>query len=223
MGRPMRGGARGSPKLQQRNNYKQQQHQQRHTIQRYLKKQALNRSDQIWEAGEARRDLVRRLQQERTDRERRRMFQQIYGHLHFNFIDEDFIEDVIISGIRPYAPWLCGLLLVFFLGSPMLFGFMQMGQQMLWVILYAAEHYLLPCTLTALLLVVAKKSYQYIAFARQRKRLSATQTQCAVCLDQFEDSDEVCRTLVCGHKFHVLCVNPWVTQRGCCPLCRLVV
>ena len=95
---------------------------------------------------------------------------------------------------------------------------------------HPAEHvfqivraYFFPTALLVAVPVLGHSAWQYIAFARQRQRLSATQTQCAVCLDSFAGSGEECQTLVCGHKFHRMCVNPWLAQQHCCPLCRLRV
>lgn len=43
---------------------------------------------------------------------------------------------------------------------------------------------------------------------------------CAICLDDLEDNDNV-RGLLCGHVFHDLCIDPWLTKRkGCCPTCK---
>ena len=43
---------------------------------------------------------------------------------------------------------------------------------------------------------------------------------CAICIDTLEDDDDV-RGLTCGHTFHAVCVDPWLTnRRACCPLCK---
>lgn len=43
---------------------------------------------------------------------------------------------------------------------------------------------------------------------------------CAICLDMFQDEDEV-RVLTCGHIYHSSCIVPWfTTRRAMCPLCK---
>ncbi|PLB34244.1 E3 ubiquitin-protein ligase RNF103 [Aspergillus candidus] len=48
-----------------------------------------------------------------------------------------------------------------------------------------------------------------------------TRDQCAVCIEYFDEEDCI-RALVCGHIFHTLCVDSWLTKRrACCPLCKM--
>lgn len=43
--------------------------------------------------------------------------------------------------------------------------------------------------------------------------------ECAICMDQFRHG-ELIRTLPCCHRFHACCVDPWLTSRWQCPLCK---
>lgn len=43
---------------------------------------------------------------------------------------------------------------------------------------------------------------------------------CAICLEDLNDEDIV-RGLLCGHVFHRVCIDPWLTHRkGYCPTCK---
>ena len=50
--------------------------------------------------------------------------------------------------------------------------------------------------------------------------MGTTGDTCAICIDTIEDDDDV-RGLTCGHAFHAVCLDPWLTsRRACCPLCK---
>uniref|UniRef100_A0A8I6XI55 RING-type domain-containing protein n=2 Tax=Hordeum vulgare subsp. vulgare TaxID=112509 RepID=A0A8I6XI55_HORVV len=43
---------------------------------------------------------------------------------------------------------------------------------------------------------------------------------CAICLSEFVDGEKVRVLPLCGHGFHVHCVDAWLVSRGSCPTCR---
>ncbi|KAL3824699.1 hypothetical protein ACJIZ3_020728 [Penstemon smallii] len=47
-----------------------------------------------------------------------------------------------------------------------------------------------------------------------------TKSECAICLDCFEEGDD-CRNLpVCKHLFHAGCLDRWIGKKPTCPVCR---
>lgn len=48
--------------------------------------------------------------------------------------------------------------------------------------------------------------------------LSASK-ECSICLENFAEGDELIR-LSCDHRFHSVCLNPWIRSCGDCPYCR---
>jgi hypothetical protein len=43
--------------------------------------------------------------------------------------------------------------------------------------------------------------------------------QCSICLEAFQEHDTV-RTIPCFHTFHKNCIDPWLSQRPLCPVCK---
>lgn len=61
---------------------------------------------------------------------------------------------------------------------------------------------------------------EHINPALPPEMLSTPGDSCAICIDPLEDDDDV-RGLTCGHAFHAVCLDPWLTnRRACCPLCK---
>ncbi|XP_037458086.1 probable E3 ubiquitin-protein ligase ATL44 [Triticum dicoccoides] len=55
---------------------------------------------------------------------------------------------------------------------------------------------------------------------QQQQHASASGAGCAICLSDFADGETIRVLPVCGHRFHVLCVDRWLTSRCSCPTCR---
>lgn len=70
----------------------------------------------------------------------------------------------------------------------------------------------------------AIKTLPLSVFSRSKaKQPSSTHKDCAVCLFEFDDG-ECLRTLpLCGHAFHVECIDAWLRSHPTCPLCRAAV
>ncbi|KAK9112404.1 hypothetical protein Scep_019923 [Stephania cephalantha] len=48
-------------------------------------------------------------------------------------------------------------------------------------------------------------------------------TECAICLTEFAEGDEIRVLPQCGHGFHVGCVDTWLGSHSSCPSCRCVL
>ncbi|EEF35565.1 protein with unknown function [Ricinus communis] len=48
-------------------------------------------------------------------------------------------------------------------------------------------------------------------------------TECAICLGEFEEGDEVRVLPQCGHGFHVGCIDTWLGSHSSCPSCRQIL
>ncbi|KAM3238909.1 RING-H2 finger protein ATL80 [Capsicum annuum] len=44
--------------------------------------------------------------------------------------------------------------------------------------------------------------------------------ECAICLVEYVEGDEIRVLPNCGHRFHVLCVDTWLLSNSSCPSCR---
>ncbi|XP_057809357.1 RING-H2 finger protein ATL80-like [Salvia miltiorrhiza] len=47
--------------------------------------------------------------------------------------------------------------------------------------------------------------------------------ECAICLAEYADGDEVRVLPQCGHGFHIECVDTWLRSHSSCPSCRQIL
>ncbi|KAJ3675501.1 hypothetical protein LUZ60_004543 [Juncus effusus] len=47
------------------------------------------------------------------------------------------------------------------------------------------------------------------------------ETQCSVCLGEYQSDERLQRIPPCGHTFHVDCIDHWLSTNTTCPLCRV--
>ncbi|XP_073148951.1 uncharacterized protein [Henckelia pumila] len=43
---------------------------------------------------------------------------------------------------------------------------------------------------------------------------------CVVCLEEYQNLDDVGAIKVCGHEFHVACIRKWLSMKNSCPICK---
>ncbi|XP_059626978.1 RING-H2 finger protein ATL16-like [Cornus florida] len=55
---------------------------------------------------------------------------------------------------------------------------------------------------------------------KNEEELSQSNTECAVCLGEFEEGECLKHLPNCSHAFHVPCIDTWFQNHSTCPLCR---
>uniref|UniRef100_A0ACD5UIC9 Uncharacterized protein n=1 Tax=Avena sativa TaxID=4498 RepID=A0ACD5UIC9_AVESA len=63
-------------------------------------------------------------------------------------------------------------------------------------------------------------TYNADASPAQKQQQASAGAGCAICLSDFVDGESVRVLPVCGHRFHVACVDRWLASRCSCPTCR---
>ncbi|XWS24658.1 hypothetical protein CRYUN_Cryun27aG0001300 [Craigia yunnanensis] len=56
-----------------------------------------------------------------------------------------------------------------------------------------------------------------------KETFSIRDTQCSVCLGDYQKEDKLQQIPACGHTFHMDCIDHWLANHTTCPLCRLSV
>ncbi|KAG0453612.1 hypothetical protein HPP92_024916 [Vanilla planifolia] len=47
--------------------------------------------------------------------------------------------------------------------------------------------------------------------------------ECAVCLSEFSEGEKIRGLPLCGHRFHIDCIDMWLHSHSTCPLCRAAI
>ncbi|KAJ1260282.1 hypothetical protein BS78_10G220300 [Paspalum vaginatum] len=67
--------------------------------------------------------------------------------------------------------------------------------------------------------VVALPTATYVASSPHQQQQHAP-AGCAICLSDFADGERIRLLPVCGHRFHVVCIDRWLLAHCSCPTCR---
>ncbi|XP_010455416.1 PREDICTED: RING-H2 finger protein ATL7-like [Camelina sativa] len=54
-----------------------------------------------------------------------------------------------------------------------------------------------------------------------KESFSVKDSQCSVCLGDYQANEKLQQMPSCGHTFHMECIDIWLTSHATCPLCRL--
>ncbi|XP_009360987.2 NEP1-interacting protein-like 1 [Pyrus x bretschneideri] len=52
---------------------------------------------------------------------------------------------------------------------------------------------------------------------------SCSEFCCSICLQELKEGENARELPICGHMFHLACIDQWLKQQASCPMCRLHV
>ncbi|XP_010538901.1 PREDICTED: RING-H2 finger protein ATL7-like [Tarenaya hassleriana] len=76
-------------------------------------------------------------------------------------------------------------------------------------------------TLSVAELGLSKEVRGMLPIVVYKESFSVTDSQCSVCLGDYQAEDKLQQIPACGHTFHMDCIDQWLTTHTTCPLCRL--
>ena len=56
----------------------------------------------------------------------------------------------------------------------------------------------------------------------EQEKLRTEKNECIICTGDIDNIHDFINTL-CGHKFHLSCINEWVKTSNTCPMCRKII
>ncbi|XP_010542638.1 PREDICTED: RING-H2 finger protein ATL7-like [Tarenaya hassleriana] len=68
---------------------------------------------------------------------------------------------------------------------------------------------------------LSKEVREMLPIVVYKESFSVTDSQCSVCLGDYQADDKLQQIPACGHTFHMDCIDQWLTTHTTCPLCRL--
>lgn len=68
--------------------------------------------------------------------------------------------------------------------------------------------------------VVALPVSTYVASPSPSREQVSGPEGCSICLSEFADGERIRVLPVCGHRFHVACIDRWLVSHCSCPTCR---
>ncbi|KAH7577849.1 hypothetical protein ACOSP7_001087 [Xanthoceras sorbifolium] len=66
-----------------------------------------------------------------------------------------------------------------------------------------------------LVAAIPTMKFNYEAFS------SVEDTQCSICLGEYQEKEILRIMPKCGHNFHLSCIDIWLRKQSTCPVCRL--
>jgi len=64
------------------------------------------------------------------------------------------------------------------------------------------------------------ESFTVVKYDKEKsKNLDSELKKCAICLEEFDDGEDV-KFLLCLHRFHQACIDPWMEKHTTCPICK---
>lgn len=76
-------------------------------------------------------------------------------------------------------------------------------------------------TLSMAELGLSKEVREMLPIVVYKESFSVMDSQCSVCLGDYQAEDKLQQIPACGHTFHMDCIDQWLTTHTTCPLCRL--